>query len=197
MIKINLLPVKEAKKKATVQNQLIGIAIVFMVVFAGLGYRAYTQIDKTKQLNNDIAQKQKELADLKEIQKKVEQFKKDNENLTQKISVITDLETGRDWYLQIIDQLSEAMPEGVWIESLNTGGKGANIYQSPWEIKGGALERDQVGNLISNLESRNKFFSSVSLKKITKSNKPDVGEYFPYELSITVTKPPKAEIEGG
>ncbi len=201
MIKINLLAVKEAKKRANAQNQLVAVVIVFVIVFVGIGYIAFSRRGNINRLNEEIAQKQRDLTRLQETQKKVEQFKKDNENLQQKITVITDLETGRDWYLQILDQLSEAMPEGVWITTLDTpkGGKGgASIYSGNWEIKGGAQDKDQVGNLISNLEKRNKFFTAVVLKKITKqAGGEETGTYFKYEMSITITKPPKAEAEAG
>lgn len=197
MIKINLLPVKEAKKKATLQNQIIAAGIVLLVVIIGVGYIAYLRKQTINRLNQEIAAQNKRLAELKEIQKKSEEFKKANEELAQKIGVITDLETGRDWYLQIIDQLSEAMPEGVWIDSLSALSKGGLIYNATWEIKGGALEKDQVGNLISNLESRNKYFKSVSLKKISKTNRSGLGICFSYEISITVNQPPKPKIEAG
>jgi len=200
MIKINLLPVKEAKKRATAQNQLIAAVIVFLIVFAGIGYIAFSRRGTITRLNNEIAQKNKDLNRLTETQKKVEQFKKDNDNLLQKITVITDLETGRDWYIQIIDQLSEAMPEGVWLTSLDTprGGKaGSSIYAGNWELKGGAREKDQVGNLISNLEKRNKYFAAVMLKKITKQSSSGEEVYYRYEMSITIAKPPKAEAQAG
>jgi len=199
MIKINLLAVKEAKKRATAQNQLIAAAIVFLVVFAGIGYIAFSRTQTVKRLDKEIADKQQELKRLQETQKKVEKFKKDNADLQQKISVITSLETGRDWYLQIIDQLSEAAPEGLWIETLDTpkGSKSATIYSGGWLIKGGALEKDQIGNLISNLENRSKYFAAVSLKKITKASRADLGTYYTYDITITVNQPPKAEAEAG
>jgi len=199
MIKINLLPVKEAKKRATAQNQMIIAFLTFLIVFVGVGYIAYARKATITRLSREISQKQKDLTRLQETQKKVEQFKKDNDNLQQKISVITSLETGRDWYLQIIDQLSEAMPEGVWIDSLDTprGTRSGGIYGGNWEIKGGALEKDQIGNLISNLEKRGKFFTVVSLKRIAKQTKPDIGTFYNYEMSITVSQPPKAVAEAG
>ena len=85
--------------------------------------------------------------------------------------MITNLETGRDWYLQLIDQIGEAMPEGVWIDNLDTPrGKGATIYNGSWEIQGQALEKDQIGNLISNLEKRNKYFLAVTLQTDQQGN---------------------------
>ncbi len=200
MIKINLLAVKEAKKRATAQNQVIAAGIVFLVVIVGVGYLAILRTRTISRLNGEISQTTVELARLEATKKKVEQFRKANDNLQQQISVITSLETGRDWYLQILDQISDATPEGVWVDTLNTpkGSKtGGGIYSGSWEIKGGAWEKDQIGNLISNLENRTGYFGSVTLKKIAKGNKADLGEFYSYEMSITVNKPPAAAAEAG
>jgi len=198
MIKINLLPVKEAKKKATLQNQIVVVIVVLLVVLAGIIYMVVARKGQINSLDNTIAQKKKELAELQSIQKQMEQYKKDNEILQKKIEVITGLERGRDWYLQLIDQLSEAIPQNetgqnaVWIDNLITG-KGEStgaLYNTAWELKGGATEKDQISNFISNLEKRNKYFGVVNLKKVELQAKSGLGSpFYQYQMSVEVKKP--------
>jgi type IV pilus assembly protein PilN len=198
MIKINLLPVKEAKKRTTIQNQLVLAVVVLLVVIAGVIYMGYIRKKEISHLNNTVAQKQQRLRDLQEVQKKVEQFKKDNENLSQKISVIAGLENGRDWYLQVLDQISEAIPKEVWIDELKTP-VAKDMSKGFWEIKGGALEKDQISNFMSNMEKKNKYFSVVSLKRVerqkatTEINVP----YYRYEMSIQIKGAPQVQPGAG
>ena len=195
MIKINLLPVKEAKRKTTIQNQLVVAVIVLLVVLAGIGYMIFMRKSEISNLQNQQAQKQKELTDLTSVQKKVEQFKKDNENLTQKIDVITGLENGRDWYLQIIDQISETIPREVWIDTLRvSAGKGGGAQ---WDLSGGALEKDQISNFMSNMEKKDKFFGIISLKRVERAkggvSAPVTVPFYKFDMSIQIKSPPKAE----
>ena len=198
MIKINLLPVKEAKKRTTIQNQLVVAVIVLLVVIIGVGYKAYSRKKQISDLNNQLAQKKKDLAELQNVQKKVEQFKKDNDNLSQKIGVISGLENGRDWYLQIIDQISEAIPKEVWINELKTPAA-KDVSRAPWEIKGGAMEKDQISNFMSNMEKQNKYFGVISLKKVNrqKGSAEVAAPYYEYDMTIQVKSPPQVEPGAG
>ena len=84
MIKINLLAVKEAKKKATAQNQLIIAGVVIAAVVIGVVYVAISRHQSIARLTDQMNGKKKDLARLQAIQKKTEQFKKDNEHLQQR-----------------------------------------------------------------------------------------------------------------
>jgi type IV pilus assembly protein PilN len=199
MIKINLLPVKEAKRKTTIQNQLIVAAIVLILVLVGIAYMIYMRKSEISDLQNRQTAKQQRLTELTQVQKKVEQFKKDNDNLAQKIGVISGLEDGRDWYLQIVDQLTEAIPPEVWIDSLRTASSQGNSQQ--WELSGGALEKDQISNFMSNLEKKNKFFGIISLKRVERAKgggaAPVSGPYYKYDMNIQIKSPPKSEPGAG
>jgi len=195
MIKINLLPVKEKKKQATIERQIVAAIVVLLAVLAATGYMVVMRKATIKDQQKLIANNQKELERLKGVQTKVEQFKKDNENLSEKIRVISGLESGRDWYLQILDQMSDCMPREVWIESLNTPA-GSSIYTSQWQIRGSALEKDQISNFMSNMERKTSYFGIISLKRVDKvRGSSDSGSYYSFEMSIQVKSPPQARPE--
>jgi len=198
MIKINLLPVKEARKRTTIQNQLVLAVVALLVVVVGVFYVAYMRKKEISHLNNTVAQKQQRLKDLQEVQKKVEQFKKDNENLTQKIGVIAGLENGRDWYLQVLDQMSEAIPKEVWVDELKTP-TAKDMSKGFWELKGGALEKDQISNFMSNMDKKTNYFSVISLKRVERQkatveiNVP----YYKYEMSVQIKGAPQVQPGAG
>jgi type IV pilus assembly protein PilN len=197
MIKVNLLPVRAARKKETFMNQIyIGI-LVIIISLGVVGWRAYSMQERIKGLEREISQKKKELAELKDIEKEVEEFKAKNKVLQDKVSVITSLEEGRDWFIQVIDHISQSIPEEVWVTSLSMGGRGgrgatAVIYSAPVKLDGGAYRKDDIGYFISNLESNKEYISRVSLGKITqKGGGRTEGEYYNYDLTINIKPPPK------
>jgi len=198
MIKINLLPVKEEKKRVTIERQLITLVVVILVTLVGVGYTAYLRKSQIKRLQGEIASKQSELQRLKKIQEKVNEFKKANKDLEDKIAVITSLEKGRDWYLQIIDQLAQAMPEGVWIVSLDTpkGTRTGAIYGGAWRVKGGALDKDLVSNFILEIKRRNKYFTGVYLRKISLAHKKaGAVSYYEFDMDVRVKAPAQKGME--
>jgi len=198
MIKINLLPVKEEKKRVTIERQLITLVVVILVTLVGVGYTAYLRKSQIKRLQGEIASKQSELQRLKKVQEKVNEFKKANEDLEKKIAVITSLEKGRDWYLQIIDQLAQAVPEGVWIVFLDTpkGTRTGAIYSGAWRVKGGALDKDLVSNFILEIKRRDKYFAGVYLRKITLARKKTGAvSYYEFDMDVRVKAPAQKGME--
>ncbi len=198
MIKINLLPVKEEKKRVAVERQLITFVVIILITIVGVGYTGYLRKSQIRRLQNQVAERQQRLQRLKKVQEKVNEFKKANEDLQKKISVITNLEKGRDWYLQLIDQLAQAKPEGVWLLSIDTP-RGTNtgaIYNGAWKIRGAALEKDLVSNFILEIKRRDKYFSGVYLRKINLSRK-SVGavSYYEFDMDLKVKPPPSKGME--
>jgi type IV pilus assembly protein PilN len=181
MIKINLLPVRAAKKKETFMNQIYVAILVLVMCFAVIGWRAYTQKAKIATIEMDIAKNKKDLESLKETVKKVQEFEASKKVLQQKIDTITTLEEGRDRFIQIIDQISQAIPGGAWVTNLDIKSpKGASIVV----IRGAAYEKDDVGIFISNLSARNSFIKDVQLGALTQALRGGVTIYN-YDLTIT------------
>ncbi len=197
MIKVNLLPVRAARKKETFMNQIYVGILVIIISLGIVGWRTWSNGQKIESLESQIADRKRELNELRDIQKQVEEYKAKNKILQDKISVMTSLEEGRDWYIQIIDHIGMSIPEIVWIQSLSMGatrgrGGGAGIYSAPVKINGGAYEKDAIGYFISNLESNKKYVSSVNLGKIDSKRMRGTGqEYYNYDLTINIKQPPK------
>jgi type IV pilus assembly protein PilN len=200
MIKVNLLPVRAAKKKETFMNQIyIGILVIIISVLV-VGWRAWTMQSKIESLDTQINDRKRELAELRDIEKKVEEFKAKNKVLEDKISAIVALESGRDWFIRIIDHVSMSMGTyDVWVTSLSMGGKGGRrggggIYGAPVKIQGGAFEKDAIAFFISNLESNKEYVSRVTLGKITqkKASRATAASYYSYDLTIKIKGAPGA-----
>ena len=123
MIRINLLPVRLAKKKESIRQQasVAGLSIVLLFIILGVFYFSITNgIAELKvSISNEektIAQLDKEIGELKNVEneKKV---------ILEKLNIVRQLEIDRRRHLKIISDITAAMPEKVWIDSLKDSGQ--------------------------------------------------------------------------
>ena len=111
MIRINLLPVREARRQAGLRNQgiLLGVAAgIGIVACVGLHLSVSTRIAQYKRL---IVQKSAELASLDETRKQVERFEAERKEIEQKLDVIAQLEKARTGPVRLMDEIASTIPE--------------------------------------------------------------------------------------
>lgn len=95
MIKINLIPTKAKRKKDTTIAQLAvaGVALLLAILFSFfLNQMAQRKIDNEQVVINDLNAK---LNKLKSVIEKVEEYKKEKQDLESKISAIKQLNDQR------------------------------------------------------------------------------------------------------
>ena len=157
MIRINLLPVREARRKADVQSQVLLIAAsaaVSVVLAFGVHQFVRAELSATKQRTAALNQ---QLTQFKPQQEQVEAFKAKKADIQQKLSVIERLERSRSGPVHILDELASRTPERVWLTSLSaTGGK--------IQLEGMSLDNELVALFLTSLND-SKYFTSVELKE--------------------------------
>ena len=155
MIKINLLPTKAAKKKEKVMIQFITGGLILLLAFAGIGWRYVTQKARIASTDDQIAEIDKKIEKLRDAKKKYEELLKKREILQRQIDAITSLDRGRDWFIRIIDHISESVPrKQLWIDNIKFGGKAKGKEaggENSITIKGRAYDRDAVAIFMGNL----------------------------------------------
>jgi type IV pilus assembly protein PilN len=129
MIRINLLPRKVTKKKkAAIRHVVVG-ALVLVLVFAVMGYLWYVQKGKITTLRRqlDVATSEKEK--LKNVNQEKAQYEKTIADLKHRIDVISTIEKGRAVPVHIMDDLTmvlnESMP--IWLTRLSFTPKGVQL----------------------------------------------------------------------
>lgn len=154
MIRINLLsegrrPVVARRAKATLGDQdpalfwVIGGFLLGALIAGGMWWVERSNI---KEIDASIARAQREVDELAEIIKKVEDFKSKKTDLENKIAVIQDLKRKQKGPVQVMDNVSRAMPDLLWLNSLRMTGNNVNI-------RGQALNTAAVAGFIGNLNS--------------------------------------------
>jgi type IV pilus assembly protein PilN len=117
MIKINLLPVRAAKKKETAVQQVsilcVSTVVVAVVVFALYGLKL-GQISSAK---NDISNANIKINELKTKIGKLEELKKFKEQVKNKLDILTQLRKNKTGPAQRLATLSDITPDKLWLTS--------------------------------------------------------------------------------
>lgn len=145
MIRINLLPVREARRQAELRNQIVMLASavgIGLIVSAGVHAYGKAQIVDYKR---SIAQRNGELAKLKEMRAQVEEFQRERDEIERKLNVIAGLEKGRFGQARLMDEIATRIPQRMWLTSLDA-------KEGTLAIEGRSVDAEIVATLLSSLE---------------------------------------------
>ncbi len=146
MIRINLLPVRAAKKKESIRFQLtVAGLITAMVIAVSSAYYLKLKSD-VSMLQEDINAMETELRKLKRRVGELTKIKEQKKLLQSKLDVVRQLERARTGPVALFIGISEAIPKRVWLVSLKE--KGKNIT-----LNGKAATDEDVAEFMRRLEA--------------------------------------------
>jgi type IV pilus assembly protein PilN len=187
MIKINLLVEARAEKVSkaplismgtgNINNYLLLGALILAIGWVGLRY--WQLSSRLSDVKAEVAVNQREYDRLKPIIEEVEAFKKRNAELRHKIEVIEQLKANQFGPVRLMDEVSKALPELLWLTDLGVSG-------SALSMRGQALNENAVANFIANLGA-SPFFSEPVLKIMSQS---ETG-VFTFDLSCNFSYTPR------
>jgi len=174
MIKINLLA--EGKRPAAVRKAsvsggglldrpdlaqwlLLGFVILAVVVAGGFWYKADRDL---KAKRAEVAEAQREVDKLKAILEEVAEFEAKKAELEHKISVINDLKANQRGPVRMMDTISRALPELLWLDKMV-------MAPNRITLNGRAFNINAVSNFIENLD-RVPEFREPALRDISQQN---------------------------
>ena len=150
MIKINLLPVRAAKKKETALQQItifcISLALVFVVVGALYAVRL-GQISSTK---NDISAANNKINELKVRIGKLEELKTLKEQVKKKLDVLAQLRKNKTGPAQRLATISDITPDQLWLTTYVESGD--NV-----KMAGIAYTEDLIAQFMRSIQASNDF----------------------------------------
>ncbi len=156
MIEINLLPVREAKRKESLRFQISIAALILLFVIIFIAYLHVGAKNREAKINKQLIVMQEELKQLNTMVGEIDKLKQQKEKLAQKLSVIKDLDKGRLGAAIILGELCQLTPEKAWLESLEKSDKSL-------KLTGVALDNDTIANFMTQLE-RSKYFGNIELE---------------------------------
>ncbi len=123
MIHINLLPVRQIKKRIQARKRVFGLGITFLAVLGLLGVVALFLGFKVDDLQTSIAELTKEKAKYQTTINQIEKLKKDQALLETKLNTISQLKKGSQLSVRVMDELATLTPSSrLWLNSMSFSG---------------------------------------------------------------------------
>jgi type IV pilus assembly protein PilN len=190
MIKINLVseaPAAAVTKRKRPEFSLgakqgdIILVSVLAIAVAVSGTWWFLLKNKLGDLKEVQRERRIERDELKPFIEKVEELEAKRALLKRKVEVINDLKQQQQGPVRILDEVSRALPELVWLTQLKMSGNNLTLT-------GDAMDENAVANFYSNLDS-SPFFEEPEVKNLTRK-----GDDFAFTLSATFTyEPPEIQ----
>ncbi|HEU5406874.1 MAG TPA: PilN domain-containing protein [Nitrospira sp.] len=162
MIRINLLPGgpkgRAAKPQYDVRAQaLLGIGVI-LITLVGCWWYSASLDSELEARQEEKRDKEKQVAQLKEQVKKVQDFEQRKKLLEDKNRIIDQLEQSRMGPVKVLDHVSQSLePLKVWLTKLG-------VASDMVELEGKALTNDDVVEFVNNLR-RTDYFTGINLQE--------------------------------
>jgi type IV pilus assembly protein PilN len=197
MIKINLVsetPTAATTKKRRRPEISLGakqgdviLLTVLLVSVVVLGAMWFVKHSTVKSLRSQRVELQQERNRLQQFIDKVEELEAKRAELQNKIQVISDLKNNQQGPVRVLDEVSRALPELVWLTEMQLDGTSLSL-------QGVAFDETAVAAFITNLDASPFFQTEPDLGRIVRSN-----DAFQFSVQCVFTfSPPEIQaVESG
>jgi type IV pilus assembly protein PilN len=156
MIHINLLPVRQIRKRLQVRNEVAIYMASMLVLLLFINLVALNKISSINNLKGENQVLSKKKASYQPILNEIAKLKKDKKEQETKLEVIKKLKTGSQVTVHVMDELSRLTPSNrLWLGSLRQFGLGLTIT-------GVALDNATIAQYMNNIVT-SEYFSGAEL----------------------------------
>ena len=188
MLRINLLPIRQLKKRTKARNQILLFVLIFLVVLGLLGGTGVLLANKITELNADIAAKKEEVKSFDEVVKQLAELEQRRLDLNNKIKIINQLKADSSLTVHILDEIAKIIDNRrMWITAFNQNG--GNLA-----LSGYALDNKTIAEFMDNLTSGSDYVNSVELSNTSLKNiSGNSLKSFSLSASVSSPQPPPEE----
>jgi type IV pilus assembly protein PilN len=155
MLEINLLPVREARRKADIRQQLMQLLLVLLLTAGAIGFWHSRVTEQISESEVRISQMQNDIQQFKPQLEQVAAFKLKKARLEKKIDVIDGLDRARSGPVHVLAELAARTPDRLWLTGLDS--KAGEI-----RMEGRSLDNELVALFLRGL-GESKYFAKVDL----------------------------------
>ncbi|MBU0910675.1 MAG: pilus assembly protein PilN, partial [Proteobacteria bacterium] len=112
MIRINLLPVRQMKKRLRTRNEVIALIASLVVLLALLVMASLSMNQRVTSLQTSIMNLNEKKSKYDVILKEIKQLEQDKQKLTAKIDVIKQLKATSQITVHLLDEIANVTPQG-------------------------------------------------------------------------------------
>jgi type IV pilus assembly protein PilN len=194
LIRINLLTearAAAAKKKgpalptgARLNNILLIGGMVMGLIY--IGVMALILTNHRRSLDEEIGKAKEEVARLKSIIDEVKGYEDKKKSLEAKIALINNLKTNQKGPVRLMDEISKALPDLVWLTDMG-------IQGDLLTLKGKTLSPNAVATYLENLK-KSPYFAEPVFKNLGRETGPQ--GIYSWEMTVTFTNGKPVEATG-
>lgn len=189
MIRINLLPVRAARRREALQRHLVlfgaGLAaIIAMGIFTYTGDRS--ELSDVRAANNAL---RSDIENLKKVIGEVDEFKAEERRLAEKLGIIEELRDKKTGPVRMLDRVASDIPDKLWLTELDEKDQKVTL-------KGFSVSNEVIATFLGRLEESN-LFAEVYLVAIEQEMIEDLAlKRFTVTSKLTVSEPEDTGEEG-
>ncbi len=185
MVYINLLPVRDIRRRARARAQLLTGLILFLLLLVALAATGLWQAGRIRQAESELNKLRQEKEHYSQIIRQIKKMEKEKDLLEKKISVIKKLKKSSSLTVHVLDEIANRTPsERMWLTELSQEG-------SKLQITGMALDNRTIANYMENLKN-SPYIETVNLA--SSAQKTYAGRNLKaFSLSCSITVPDEEE----
>lgn len=188
MIRINLLAVERERTKRSgalipaAHRVTIGASLIVLATFLGVGWWFWSLRQTSLRLDADIAKGEIETQQLRSVLGQVQKFEARKAQLQQRVSLIETLRRGQNGPVHLLDEISRAVPDRLWLTEMTQKG-------DDFVINGMTTSLTGLSDFIGNLESSSWFKKPVDIVDSQVTPDAKTGDIYKFSIKATFNNP--------
>jgi type IV pilus assembly protein PilN len=187
MIRINLLAVDRERTKRSglipaAQRVTIAASLILIGTFLFVGWWFWSLHQTSIRVDEDLAKGEHEMQQLRSVLAQVQKFESSKAQLQQRVTLIEQLRRGQGGPVHILDEISKAVPERLWLTELTE--KGDDIV-----LAGMTTSLTGLSDFVSNLESSAWFKKPVDIVDSQVMTDAKNGDIFKFSIKAVFFNP--------
>ncbi|MEN8223269.1 MAG: PilN domain-containing protein [Acidobacteriota bacterium] len=156
---------------------VVGASVLTVFIIGGM---YFLQSNKLSDVKKNLEERRARLVELEEVLQTLKTLEKTKKDLKNKVDIIQSLNSRKQVAVKMMDQLSRALPEMVWLKNMK-------FTNNTVSLSGSALSNNLIADFINNLKSTN-YFGNIKFKDSVRKKQSGV-DVFNFRLDCTFSDP--------
>jgi type IV pilus assembly protein PilN len=188
MIRINLLAVERGRtKRSSVMIPAVHrVTIVASLIMIGtalfVGWWFWSLRTTSARLDEEIIRGERETQQLRSVLAQVQKFEARKAQLQQRVSLIEELRRGQGGPVHVLDEISKAIPERLWLIALDQKGE-------EFTLNGMTTSMTGLADFVANLETSRWFKKPIDIIDSQVQTDKVAGDMFKFSVKAVFNNP--------
>jgi type IV pilus assembly protein PilN len=160
----------------------IAASLILIGTTLGVGWWFWSLHQASVRVDQDLVKGEREMQQLRSVLAQVQKFEASKAQLQQRVTLIEQLRRGQSGPVHILDEISKAVPERLWLTDMTQ--KGDNIV-----LAGMTTSLTGLSDFVANLESSTWFKKPVDIVDSQVMSDPKTGDIFKFSVKAVFNNP--------